>query len=88
MKTIHMLTSIGGTPTIQHGDIVEVSDEIAAAWIAEGMAELYDGPDTPRVQRTETTTARPDGERAVSRGAGGRTKKAGKKAGKKDAAAS
>ena len=78
---IHMLTSIGGEPSYSYGDVVDVRDDIARAWIAEGMAEPFTG----RQESVETTTAEPRSERAVSRPRQPRKKAAKKKAAKKKA---
>jgi hypothetical protein len=58
--TIRMLTSVGGSPSYAFGEIVEVSDEVAAAWIRDGLAE--------RAERVETAEQRRPIESAVRAG--------------------
>jgi hypothetical protein len=40
MMRVKMLTNIAGTPSYHSGDIVELEDRIAQAWVKEGMATL------------------------------------------------
>lgn len=40
-KNVKMLTNIAGQPPYYSGDVVELEDEIADAWIKEGYAKLH-----------------------------------------------
>lgn len=45
---VKMLTNIAGTPSYHSGDVVELEEWIAAAWIKEGMATPH------RIESVET----------------------------------
>jgi hypothetical protein len=55
---VRLLCSIAGTPTYAVGEIVTLGDEVARAWIADGLAApADDGPEmatasAPVVTRT------------------------------------
>lgn len=36
---VRLLSAIGGLPAYQHGEIVDLEDRVALAWIAAGLAE-------------------------------------------------
>lgn len=54
-KRVRMLTSVAGTPPYHSGDIVDLREDIADAWIAEGYAKLHRGS---ALEDAETATAR------------------------------
>lgn len=39
---VRMKTAMVGEPTYAHGEVVTVSAVVAAAWVADGLADLVD----------------------------------------------
>lgn len=51
-----MRSSVGGTPSYQVGEIVDLPTAIAQAWIDDGLAELEDVPLERAVDQTPVST--------------------------------
>lgn len=54
---VKMLTAISGAEqSLRHGDVVEVSDEVGAAWMAEGLADAAGDSAVDQVHASATVT--------------------------------
>jgi hypothetical protein len=61
---VRLLTAIAGAPAYAFGEIAELVDEIALAWIAEGLAERDDAVEIAEDLRPVETAVRSRRRRA------------------------
>lgn len=61
MPRVRMLCTLAGFPGRTEGDIVDVSADVATAWVQDGLAALV------RSEAVEDATNHPNGEQTASR---------------------